>query len=452
MTAAPQPNLPDRVWRRAGVTVAALVAAWLLGQLRIPGWRPGFYDPGALALGLAPIISGFVLVELAALAVPPWDALRHAGPAARAKLALAAHAVAATLAALQAFEVVRYATNAGALEDAAAPRAAAIATLAVGPFLLAALARWVDGRGLTNGFALLVGWTAGSELWETFSAAVSGPAVGPGAFALAAGAGGIAVSTWLVARTVVRDVAPPGAEAPRIPALACGLAPLAVPAAALLVPATLTAWWPGLQPAAEALRPGSNGFHAAEAVLALLLVAALGVAFNRSGALGRVWAALPPVPRGADLVVLARSVRRRAIGRSALVVAAVLAVVYLVRSATAGELLVQRAVVAAVVVVAVAIDLVVEARFRSGTEAQWTAVWPLHRAFEPRPVLERLVAAGIPAFVRGQVFRRLYQFFAPYAPLVVFVPRERAEEATAILRAVFEPGANDQIGGRARSP
>ena len=140
MTAGPQQaNVHDRRWRRAIITVAALAAAWLLGQLRTPGWSPGFYDPGTLALGLAPIISGFVLVELAALAVPAWDALRHAGPAARAKLAVAAHAVAAALAVVQAYAVARYATDVGALRDAAAPRAAAIATLAVEPFLLAAL-------------------------------------------------------------------------------------------------------------------------------------------------------------------------------------------------------------------------------------------------------------------------------------------------------------------------
>ncbi len=456
MTAGPQQaNVHDRRWRRAIITVAALAAAWLLGQLRTPGWSPGFYDPGTLALGLAPIISGFVLVELAALAVPAWDALRHAGPAARAKLAVAAHAVAAALAIVQAYAVARYATDVGALRDAAAPRAAAIATLAVGPFLLAALARWVDARGLTNGFALLVAWTAGAELVGGYSSALSLPGMPFSPASLALPVLVLAATVWLFGWALRSPARPRGASAPAIPMPACGITPLSVPAAALLLPATLSGSWPALRPLAEALRPGSNASSAAEAVLALALVAVLGVLFNRSGAVARAWNALPAVPAGADLVALARAARRRAIGRSALLVAAVLAVPLVVRVWSVVWVSGQRAVVAAVVVVAVALDVAREWRARRA--GAFAAVWPLHRALEAEPVVARLAAAGIPAFVRGSAFRALYQFFAPYAPVVVFVPPERAEDANAILRRAFasERGgaaAGDQIGGRARSP
>ncbi|HEX9308721.1 MAG TPA: hypothetical protein VF894_14600 [Anaeromyxobacter sp.] len=457
MTAGPQEaNVHDRRWRRAIVTGAALAAAWVLGQLRIPGWDAAVvYDPGALALGLAPIISGFVLVELAALAVPAWDALRHAGPAARAKLAVAAHAVAAALAVVQAYGVARYATDVGALPDAAAPRAAAIATLAVGPFLLAALARWVDGRGLTNGLALIVAGTAGVELVGGFSGALSVPEA-PDATALLIPAVGVGVAVSLFGRALRRPVPPPGAAAPAIPMPACGIAPLAVPAAALLLPATLAVWFPGLARVGDVLRPGANVYHAAEAVLALALVPLLGILFNRSGAVARAWDALPAVPAGADLVAFARLARRRAIVRSALLVGAALAIAHVVRVNATVPFIGQRAVVAAIVVLAVALDVAREWRARRA--GAFGAIWPLHRALEAEPVVARLAAAGIPAFVRGPAFRALYQFFAPYAPVVVFVPPEQAEAASAILRRAFaaEParaaGRGDQMGGRARSP
>jgi SecY translocase len=412
----------DRRGTRGVVTVAALAAAALAARIPLPGWDDvGLPDPGALATGLGPIVSAFILVEISALAVPAFRPLRHGGPRGRGRLTLAAYVVAALLASFQAWAIVRLASGAGALSPGA-PRAAALATMAAGPFLLAALAAWIDARGLGNGLALLSGLGAATELAVGATAAGS---VGPAALALPAAA--IAIATWLFVRALRDPAAPPGAEAPAIPVPSCGIAPLVLPAAVLAFGPVIAAWIPGFRLAHELL-PGTQVFHVSEAVLALALVPLLTILFNRTGPLLRSLAST--AEDGG--VSLARAARRRATIRSAFLFVAVLALGQVLRAnGSAAMVAANRGFASAVVVAAVVLDLLREWRARRG--AAWTAVWPLHRALEAEPTVARLGAAGIPAFVRGAGFRTLYQFFAPYAPVVVFVPPEHAEAATALL-------------------
>jgi hypothetical protein len=51
-------------------------------------------------------------------------------------------------------------------------------------------------------------------------------------------------------------------------------------------------------------------------------------------------------------------------------------------------------------------------------------------------VLDALAAVRITAFARTRYFRALFQFFAPYAPIEILVPPERAAEAEAICARI----------------
>ncbi|HEY6006217.1 MAG TPA: hypothetical protein VIV57_25280, partial [Anaeromyxobacter sp.] len=257
--------------------------------------------------------------------------------------------------------------------------------------------------------------------------AVAAGSVAPAALAMPVAA--IAVATWLFVRALRAPASPPGAAAPTIPVPSCGIAPLVLPAALLALLPAAAAWFPGFRSVSEAFHPGTDVFHASEAALALALVPALTILFNRTGPVVRSLAS--PAEEGA--VALARAARRRATFRSALVIVAALALGALARANGPAALVAGgRGFASAFVVAAVVLDLVREWRARGGG-TEWKAVWPLHRAFEAEPTVARLAAAGIPAFVRGAGYRTLYQFFAPYAPVVVFVPPRHAEAATALL-------------------
>lgn len=88
------------------------------------------------------------------------------------------------------------------------------------------------------------------------------------------------------------------------------------------------------------------------------------------------------------------------------------------------------------VAIAVALDLREEAGWRAGGGA-WTSVYPSQRVYAVEPALDALRTAGIVAVARAKRFRALFHFFAPYAPIEIFVPPDQAEEATRICGRVI---------------
>jgi hypothetical protein len=85
-------------------------------------------------------------------------------------------------------------------------------------------------------------------------------------------------------------------------------------------------------------------------------------------------------------------------------------------------------------------DLVADARARRRNPSL-VAVWPIHRVQLSDVAVEALAGRGIDAHTQGLYFRKLFYFFAPYAPILVMVPEDRAEEAREALASMFgEPG------------
>ena len=91
-----------------------------------------------------------------------------------------------------------------------------------------------------------------------------------------------------------------------------------------------------------------------------------------------------------------------------------------------------------VAVVAVVLDVVAEAaaiRRHGGL----VAVWPEHRLYAVDGALAALERGGIPSLARSVHQRVLWHFFAPFIPIQIMVPRERAEEAGTLLLDHFQP-------------
>jgi hypothetical protein len=81
------------------------------------------------------------------------------------------------------------------------------------------------------------------------------------------------------------------------------------------------------------------------------------------------------------------------------------------------------------------------AEWRARRRADLVGVWPIHDAAMADSARRVLAAAGIAAHLRGRAHRSLYQVLGPFIPIEVMVPRERAGEASAILRDMFDPAS-----------
>lgn len=439
-TAASVSTLP----RRVAVTAAVPVALLALRTIDLPlldpevlrmvvgpaGARGGLLSPAALHL--TPFLSAYLLVELVALAHPGLRPLRVGSVSGRLRLTRAAWLVGAGLAAIQGWGIATYLQTLTsrygmpALEPGLAAAAVVALTLVAGALVTAWGAVLISWHGVGNGFAVLLAVDAvvalarGARLGLRGGIEVSDTAILVGLALLVVVP--LAVARWL------RE---PG-SAPRMPALTCGIAPLAAPTFALGFIAQLATLVPGLQPLAAALQEETWLNVAVDVavvtVLAVLLArlfcppAAVVAAFRR--------AALPDGANG-DVGGALRRASRRSV---ALVVVVALVPTLAVLLGTTLRLS-GSSLVAVAIVLAVAADLRAEARARALTPAL-TCARPFHRVYAVAPALDALAAAGISAFARAMHYRGLFHFFAPWAPVEILVPPERVDEAAVICARV----------------
>jgi preprotein translocase subunit SecY len=165
---------------RAAVTLL-LLAAYVFGRrLALPDvdrdglleMRMGLDLSGILMLGLNPLISGFLLVELFSLMTSPGRRLRRLGTAGRATLNRAALITSLLLAAVQA------AGNTLTLERMSSPsglpivanpglgfKLVTVTTLTAATAALFALGQAISAYGIGNGFALLILTRGALSIW-----------------------------------------------------------------------------------------------------------------------------------------------------------------------------------------------------------------------------------------------------------------------------------------------
>jgi hypothetical protein len=158
------------------------------------------------------------------------------------------------------------------------------------------------------------------------------------------------------------------------------------------------------------------------------------VLFNRSVKVATVWGRAPGFGGDSLSAVAAAGVAlRRGAWRAVAFLGAMAVITWYVDRAQVGLDITWLTVIGCI-----AVDLVAEVRFRR-LHADVVAVWPLHQTYAVGPALHALAAAGIPAFPRALRHGALLNFWGPYVPVEILVPRAQAQNASALLGMFLRP-------------
>jgi hypothetical protein len=442
--------------RRLAVTVGA-VALLLAGrQVHLPLLDDEAFslfrgDSGVLALlsplalGLAPFVAGFLLVELVAQVQPSLRPLRHGSARDRRVLTRAAWIAALALAAWQGFahavelQGVRGLHGDALVGAGVAPAVVVSAALVAGTLAVGCAAALVSRHGLGNGFAVFLAVGAVETLLRISRAMLRQPS---GAWSDASLLVGLALA--VVVPLVLAHAGRSDAVLPRLPFLTCGLAVIEAP----WVLVSFTAKLAGSLSFEDPLFRARQANPWLGMLADLTLVTGLAVLLARlfcppADVVGAFRRSAPQGGGDADADV--RSALRAANRRSVALVVGVAAI------PVAAALLETPVYVSTDALLALALVLAVGADLRAELEARARApglvsARALHRVYAVEPAMRALTAAGIPAFPRTRHLRMLFHFFAPWAPVEILVPPERAAEAEAICVRIEAPDAVARSG------
>jgi hypothetical protein len=352
------------------------------------------------------VLLAFVLVELAALAIPAWRRLRTGGAEGRARLAEPIAVVALLFALMQGWLLTRWLQSvrpfsAELMEPGLLPAGLVTISLVGGTLVLVILAAVVSRWGVVNGYSLILVAPLASRpinyVLGQFNMGNPGhvgflgmmtpepPTMFHRVIELGLYAGVALLTIWCLRR---RARSPDGPSL-RLPA--AGLVPLYAGGALIGIVAH---------------------HYTAHVVLIAFLAAGLAVLF-----------ALPLPSRG---------------GGSALAFAAVTAVLYALAVDFAHQTATRLphtffSAIEVAVLTAVACDVLTEliARHRLGPLVD---VWPLHQVHDADGAAAALAAAGIPCHLRSTGHRSLLHLFGPFVPVSILVPVDRAQAAIDVLR------------------
>ncbi|HEU0035628.1 MAG TPA: hypothetical protein VFQ53_33685 [Kofleriaceae bacterium] len=422
-------------WRRVLVTLLAPLSLYGLRMLTLPGVNDAevdfmsdrfHLDPTpmtVIALGIMPIVTAFVVVEVVAMLVPRWRRMRHR-PLGRIALGKVTAVVTALFVVGQGFVVARAleSMQAGGVElvDVAGWwfRLAVIGSLAAGTSLLAIVAGMIREHGLGNGYvALIVSGTLLSLGRQVVEGAVDGTFVlGVVTIAVVAviAAG---VLRWRVGRDGEAHLLVPSSGA--TPLSDGGGIGLVFALGSVLGAATL---FPTLYWKVQAAQSHAWG-------MAALVIGSVAV-----------WAWLFARPSlVADVAVRAQLTPST---RETWLRAALVSAVMLVACWTMARLATPRDATAAianplvgVLLGAAVLDALADLRARRGA---LEPAWIVHQVQCLPAVENALAVANIPCHLHASHARTLLAFFGPFVPVVVLVPAEHAIEARVRISALFE--------------
>ncbi len=384
-----------------------------------------------LAFGVGPFITGSLLVEFLALAVPNLARRRLGSGRERAPVDALALAVGAALLALQILAVTRFAEGnpdvVGVLPTTGLLWAQYL--LAHGALLGLVLA--VTRRGLGNGFSIAVLAALVNEVLR--GAAVVGEAFAEDTLTLGTvllPVGALASISALTVRfsRATRLRGGPGPVGAPFPV--SSLAPWSIAATLVALPLSVGAFLPFAQELGAALQSSVWLYNGVASFLAIDGVLVCALVFFRPRSVGRIWARWVDGIDEPGVVLRARALLPRAVLLSAGVVLAPPLVMALLQISVGPVLMVSALEwVGATLVV---LDLVEEwtARRRLG---RLVSVRPIHRMPEVEAIAFVLARASIPHHMRSSAYRAALQFFGPYVPVEVLVPEARAAEARKLL-------------------
>ncbi|HEY1549330.1 MAG TPA: hypothetical protein VGG28_16000 [Kofleriaceae bacterium] len=410
----------SRTWRRFAWTFGALLVYIAGTMVTAPGINGVEIDhlirgnslieyANPFLLGVMPLVTAFVAIELVATVVPRWRPLRDT-VLGRRKLGLAVAIAACATAIVQAYFVATYMA---ALRDVnVIPPGMfwlAVASLAAGPMVIAVLASIITTRGLGNGYGILIvaGWLWGPVVRRAGSASTSELAFAAVAIA-AASIIALALASWRVRS--------PGRVA--IPLPLAGKLPLYAGGGVIAVIAAVSAMHVELP---IALEIKLRDLESARVAGAIVLVAATIVWSWVLARPGRRRNELAP-----ELAPVDREGWLRAVGITIVALAALyaLAMIGPLRDVTDPAI--------AIVVAAAIADAIAD--WRAHRTGELVAVWPLHDPLLVDAARDRLDAAGIPHHIQSTRLRSLLWIAGSYVPMMVLVPVDRAEAAHVLLR------------------
>jgi hypothetical protein len=437
----PAPGERPFPWRRLAVTLIAPLALIVGGTIDLPGvngveiahiMRGAATDQfSVIALGVMPIITSFLLVEVVALAVPRWRWRRHD---ARGRIALgkAVAVVSIVIALVQAYFVVTYLESLGRGGAAIltnpgwSTRIVITCSLATGTVLLGVVAGLIREHGLGNGYgALLASGSVLVLLQPIFRDPEIATTVGLPDLSSMVTAVVIAAATACVLRWRI-------AGEPREPELRVpisGISPVSDAGGLVTVIAGLSALGLGV-----ALWDAIDWVMALRARTWLMLgILAVSVPvyawlFGRPAVVERV-----AMQAGLDRPSQRTWLRATAVSAWLIIGVAVIARFAVVRDGLQQSL---TDAIGIMVFTAVVLDIVQDARAR---RRALVPAGVLHQ-IQYAGVVERVLAdAGIPCHIHASALRTLLVFFGPFAPAIVMVPEEHAAAARSkvddVLRA-----------------
>lgn len=452
MDAAPRASPP---WGRLLLTGALPLLLCVAQQILLPGLDPGKHGalPGMLlvqplhsqfsivALGLLPVMIGFVCTEVIAAVVPRWRRLRDGDLAGRRSLRHFALCVSLLCALAQAgyfarnLQLAAQSFGASSLFSDGVLRQTlawfvplATLTLVAGTCALLVLGRAIERHALGGGLSVLVMTLSLLRLADLLHAPNTEAAWQAHSWVeLALGAilalGVLAAVTLALQRPVTR-----GALV-RLPT--CGLLPLIVTATVLQLPSALVSYLGQPLPGwLLSLAPGTSSYWVLYAVLTVSLGALLSRLFNGAAQQAEETTSASSVATGWSLTLL-------------LVVAA--------GTETFAQMVgLSLDLVMLAAVPAVVLDLAAEWRVRK-THGELALVFTCAHLPAANLATQRLEAAGVPAIIRSLHHRSLWHLYAPYLEMDVLVPVALSAQAQELLSgrpAAAEPKRARPPAGR----
>lgn len=416
------------------------VAVYLVGRsVHLPFVDVTFYQetigpvfPRAtwLALGIAPFVSGFVLVELVSLIIPWGRRLRTAGIAGRKKLNRVALAVGSVVALVQAHSLAGFLaglpTRPGG-PTIPAPQVVLFATVAAASFAALGLGGLLSRWGLGNGIAVLfVSDHLGSALFDLWPGRSGGEPLEPEQLLmsglLTAGVVAVLVPIFRYSRRAVVESRASGPLPFRIPAFPQGT--LAVYWTHLVFRQIFHPLWRD-----EPLLELGTWEYVAASAISLILISAL--AAWMFSALPRVRHNLKGVAEVQDEPYRA-AWRRQLLQTTAFLVLAEAGVFLGHAFFPHGAARLLLYVTGAMVLVATGLDLYDEGRLiRSCGRVE--RVLTLDNVHLAEYLRSRLTADRVPCVIRAYHLRRLGYFFSPLFKMALLVPAAEAERAARLV-------------------
>ncbi len=390
-----------------------------------PDRDPSLVRGSLFALGVFPVITAAIAVELLVLAVPAWRPLRTRSPQDRRRIAWAIAAVAIALALVQGYAHVDMLQQLGfrgptLVDQGLLVRIEGALSLAGGTMMIVLLAALIASFGLGNGYAAIVAIT-----WALRLVAIARTcSLDSHQVALAVGAlVTIAALTatflrWRIARDQEVPLALPSSGM-------ISIFPAGGLFAVIGIVTGLDLWSRTVARVYDATYELTWRVSAV-VVIAVGFGALWSLAFTRPGALAKL-------AGRASLAPPAWSSWWRATALSCAWLIAIAAIIIAVARWTIPPLVFEG--LTTVIATATALDLVADWRGRRGA---MVAVWSLHDAQHVELARSVLATGGVRSHVSATHVRALFALFGPWAPMTVYVARDDAKRATELLLALFD--------------